>query len=75
MRLYVTDPELAPELVQALNETDCVSARTGSHAIEVLAPWLLEGTDLVHAEMELVFFVRAWASGHPGFRAALLRPS
>ena len=72
MRLFVTHPELAPELVQALNETDCVAARTGSHTVEVFAPWLLEGGEPAHAGTELLFFVRAWASGHPDFRATLL---
>lgn len=72
MRLFVTHPELAPELVQALNETDCVAARTGSHTVEVFAPWLLEGGDPAHAATELLFFVRAWASGHTDFRASLL---
>lgn len=72
MRLLVTHPELAPDLVQALNETDCVAARTGSHTVEVFAPWLLGGGEPAHAGTELLFFVRAWASGHPDFRATLL---
>jgi hypothetical protein len=75
MRLLLTHPELATELVRALNETECIAVRTGSHTLEVLAPWLLEGGDTTHAEAELVFFVRAWASGHPGFRATLLGAS
>ncbi|NUT55864.1 MAG: hypothetical protein HOQ03_07770, partial [Thermoleophilia bacterium] len=51
---------------------DCVAARTGTHTVEVLAPWLLEGGDPAHAAAELVFFVRAWATDRPGFRALLL---
>lgn len=72
MKLLVDPPELVPELVRALNETDCLAARTGSHTVEVLAPWLLEGGDPAHAATELLFFVRAWASGHTDFRASLL---
>lgn len=72
MRLFLTQPGDADELVQALNETDCVAARTGTHTVEVLAPWLLEGGDPAHAAAELVFFVRAWATDRPGFRALLL---
>jgi hypothetical protein len=75
MRLLLTHPELAPELVQALNETECIAVRTGSHTLEVLAPWLLDGGDAKHAATEVLFFVRAWASGHPGFRASLLAAS
>jgi hypothetical protein len=72
MRLLVTHPEFAFGLVHALNETDCVAARTGSHTLEVFAPWLLEGGDPAHAATEVLFFVRAWASGHPEFRVRVL---
>lgn len=72
MKLLVGPPELVPELVRALNETDCLAARTGVSTVEVLAPWLLDGGDTTHAATELLFFVRAWASGHTDFRASLL---
>ena len=72
MKLLVDPPELVPELVRALNETDCLAARTGVSTVEVLAPWLLEGGNTAHAATELVFFVRAWAADHPGFRARFL---
>ena len=72
MKLLVGPPELVPELVCALNETDCLAARTGVSTVEVLAPWLLDGGDTTHAATELLFFVRAWASNHPDFRASLL---
>ena len=72
MKLLVGPPELVPELVCALNETDFLAARTGVSTVEVLAPWLLDGGDTTHAATELLFFVRAWASNHPDFRASLL---
>ena len=72
MKLLVGPPELVPELVRALNETDCLAARTGNSTVDVLAPWLLDGSDGEQAATELLFFVRAWASGHPDFRATLL---
>lgn len=75
MRLLVTHPELAPGLVEALNRTDCVAARTGSHTLEVFAPWLLDGGESAHAAAEVLFFVRAWASGHPEFRVSVLSGS
>jgi hypothetical protein len=71
MRIVISHPELAPDLVGALNETDCFAARTGDAVIEVFAPWLLEGGNTAHARTELLFFVRAWASDLPGFRARL----
>jgi hypothetical protein len=74
MRLLVTHPELTPGLVEALNQTDCVAARTGSHTLEVFAPWLLDGGEPAQAATEVLFFVRAWGSAHPDFRATLLDP-
>jgi hypothetical protein len=72
MKLFLSDPDLAPALVRALNETDCLAAQTGSHTLEVFAPWLLDGGEPAHAAAEVLFFVRAWASGHPGFRVRVL---
>ena len=74
MKLLISHPELAPELVCALNETDCLAARTARDTVEVFVPWLLDVGDSAHAAMELLFFVRAWASDHPDFRAVLLEP-
>jgi hypothetical protein len=74
MRLLISHPELAPELVAALNETDCLAARTTRDTVDVFVPWLLEGGNTAHAATELLFFVKAWASEHPGFRATLLDP-
>ena len=72
MRLRISHPELAPELVGALNATDCLAARTALDTVEVFAPWLLDGGDAAHAATELLFFVKAWGSSHPDFRATVL---
>lgn len=72
MKLRISHPELAPELVSALNETECRATWTGRDAVEVFVPWLLGDGDEAHAAMELLFFVRAWALGYPDFRAAAL---
>ena len=71
MKLRISHPELAPELVGALNGTDCLAARTALDTIEVFAPWLLDGGDTEEAATEVLFFVRAWASRHPNFRATV----
>ena len=73
MKLLISHPDLAPDLVYALNETDCLAARTAHDTVEVLGPWLADDGDK-QAAMELLFFVRAWASDHPDFRAALHDP-
>lgn len=72
MKLLITHPELAPALVSALNETDCVATRIARDTVEVFVPWLVPGGDKAQSAIELLFFVRAWASNHPAFRATLL---
>ena len=75
MKLLISHPELAADLVNALNETDCLAARTTRNTVEVFVPWLLDGGEPGHAATELLFFVKAWGSRHPEFRALLLEPS
>ena len=75
MKLLISHPELAADLVNALNETDCLAARTTRNTVEVFVPWLLNGGEPAHAATELLFFVKAWGSRHPEFRALLLEPS
>jgi hypothetical protein len=74
MKLRISHPELATELVSALNEADCLAARTDRDTVEVCMPWLSDTGDTAQAAMELLFFVRAWASGRQDFRATLLAP-
>jgi hypothetical protein len=74
MRILISHPELASELVRALNETDCVAARIDRDTLEVFTPWLVDAGDTAQAAMELLFFVRAWASERQDFQATLLAP-
>jgi hypothetical protein len=74
MKLLLSHPELAPDLVCALNETDCLAARTGLDTVEVFVPWLADGGHSAHAAAELLFFVKAWALKHPELRATLQNP-
>jgi hypothetical protein len=74
MKLLISHPELAADLVNALNETDCLAARTTQRGGRVGGGGLLDGGDTAHAAAELLFFVKAWASRHPEFRAMLLDP-
>jgi hypothetical protein len=72
MKLRITHPELAPDLVSALRAADCVAARIASDTLEVFVPWRLDDSNKAHAATELLFFVKAWASSHPAFRATLI---
>ena len=72
MKLLITHPELAPALISALTDADCIATRIASDTVEVLVPWRLDGSNRGQAATELLFFVRAWASKHPAFRATLI---
>ena len=75
MKLLISHPELAPALATALSEADCVATRVESHTLEVLVPWSLDGSNSAQAATELLFFVKAWASKFPAFRATLIDAS
>ena len=70
--IQLSDPDLAPDLVDALNATDCRATRIAADTIEVLVPWLGNGADTHQAATELRFFVRVWGISHPGVRAIVL---
>jgi hypothetical protein len=75
MIIRISHPDLAPDLVDALNETDCLAARIAPDTVEVFVPWLADGADLRYAATELRFFVRAWGAAHPQLRATVLGPA
>lgn len=72
MKLVISHPELAPALASALTAADCIATRIESDTLEVLVPWRLDGDNRAQAATELLFFVKAWASSHPAFRATLV---
>jgi hypothetical protein len=75
MMIRISHPDLAPDLVDALNETDCLAARIAPDTVEVFVPWLADGADPRYAAAELRFFVRAWGAAHPELRATVLGPA
>jgi hypothetical protein len=75
VKIQLSDPDLAPDLVDALNETDCWATRIAADTVEVLVPWLGNGADAGQAATELRFFVRVWGIAHPGVRAIVLDTS
>ena len=72
MKLLISHPELAPALASALSEADCVATHIENDTLEVLVPWHRDGDNRAQAATELLFFVKAWASNHPAFRATLI---
>jgi hypothetical protein len=75
MKLLISHPELVPALASALKEADCVTKRIASDTVEVFVPWHLDGSNSAQGATELLFFVKAWASKHPAFRATLIEAS
>ena len=75
MRIRLSTPEVADDLVAALRTADCLAARTSGETIEVGFPWhVLDGSryDAHHARAELRFFLRAWLIDHPGVHATVM---
>jgi hypothetical protein len=72
LKLAITHPELAPGLISALTQAQCIARRVASDTIEVLVPWDSDGRNEEQAVTELMFFVKAWAAIHPTFRATLI---
>ena len=71
MKIQLSDPSAAPHLLAALERSDCLAARTADDTVDVYFPWLEDELDAEQARMELVFFLRAWATGRPGLRTTL----
>lgn len=71
MKIQITHPHLADQLVRSLNETDCFAAATTAASVDVFVPWLERGGDPAQARTELLFFVKAWAMAYPGFEVRL----
>jgi hypothetical protein len=71
VKIQLSHPDVASDLVDALNATDCLAARIAADTVEVLVPWLSDGADARQAATELRFFVRAWGIAHPGVRAVV----
>jgi hypothetical protein len=71
MKIQLSDPGAAASLVAALEKSDLLAAQTDDGSVDVVFPWLKNDEDALQARMELVFFLRAWASKRPDLRTTL----
>lgn len=71
MKIRITHPHLADQLVRSLNQTDCFAAVTTADFVDVFVPWLERGGDPAQARTEILFFVKAWGMAYPDFEARL----
>jgi hypothetical protein len=69
VRIRVSNPRVAGDLLDALAAADCSGCQTEPDTVEVDIPWADD--DPVQAHMELVFFVKAWEARHPGLNATV----
>jgi len=75
MKIQLSHPGLVPELLAALNRTDCRATRVDADIVEVHVPWLTDDADARQAATELRFFVRVWGLAHPDVRAIVVEPN
>jgi hypothetical protein len=66
VHVAVSDPAAIPALLDALRVGECVAHPEGDDGVAVVIPWLRGSDDASQALIELTFFIRAWASHHPG---------
>ena len=71
MRLTVSDPSVAPALIEALRACECLAEAVGDGVVEVLFPWIAGARDAQQALLELRFFARTWEAMHPGVQVTL----
>jgi hypothetical protein len=71
MRIQISDPEAASELLDALAAAECVAEQTADDVLEVDVPWVDGEDDERQAHIELSFFVSAWQAGRPGLAAVV----
>ena len=72
MRLTVSDPSVAPALVEALRACELLAEAVGDGVVEVLFPWIAGARDAQQALLELRFFARTWEALHPGVQISLV---
>ena len=68
VRIRLQEPSLLDELVDALRNIGCTCERVGDDAFVVNYP---AATDERERQLELNFFVRAWALRHGGIEEVL----
>lgn len=72
MRILVSEPGLADDLVAFLRRCECAADRVGDRAIEAVPPHPSVGFE--YLRMELDAYLRVWREMHPGVTAELLAP-
>jgi hypothetical protein len=70
MRIRLHDPRLLDELIAAFHAGECMCRRMGSDTCVVSYP---AAENARERELELNFFLRAWADQHGGLDAVVVR--
>jgi len=69
MRIRLSDPFHVDELDASLREAEIVSVRADDSTLVVLHPLAMDESE---AEIELMFFVKAWCARRPELQFELL---
>ena len=69
MLVHVNDPSALKSLVESLARADCSCRRAGRQTVDVAHP---SAVDEREAQLELTFFLRAWAAQHPCVRLSFV---
>ena len=73
MRILLSDPELADDLVAFLRRCECSVDRVGRRVVDADPPH--QAPSFAYLRMELDAYLRVWREMHPGVTAELLVPS
>jgi hypothetical protein len=68
MRVRISDSSCLTALVEDLLRGGCVPASVDDETVDVIYP---DAVDAREAQTELLFFLRAWQSRHPGVVVSL----
>jgi hypothetical protein len=68
MHVRISEPELLPDLIEVLLQNGCVAQPLGHASCRVIH---VHAHDPDEAWHELLFFIRAWRTDHPGVDAVV----
>jgi len=69
MKIRLSNPRCVDDLRAALEQADCVAARSADDTVDVSFPWAEDEDEARQARLEATFFVKAWLAQNPGAAA------
>jgi hypothetical protein len=66
MHVRISEPQLLPDLIEVLLRNGCIAQPLGHASCRVIH---VDAHDPEEARHEVLFFIRAWRTDHPGVDA------